>query len=135
MTEEKEAALFEALKQIHATAMELLNSSDLSEYAKKKVLTVIDVAESGLNAQNKQSNPLLPTFLCCHFCNDADGISCHCFCCHSCCHLITFVARFSPSAPQVAVDWYTRQCGVFSHEIRIFRIYYHFLLRLVSLSP
>lgn len=52
MTEE-ELALFDALKQSHATATELLDSPDLPEQVKKNVVVILDVAESALNAQNK----------------------------------------------------------------------------------
>jgi hypothetical protein len=53
MTGEEEVALFEALKQIHEMAMELLDRPGLPEDAKKQVLVIIDVAETALNAQNK----------------------------------------------------------------------------------
>lgn len=54
MSEEKIIVLFDALKQIHATALELLDSPDLSEQTKKKVLVILEGAETALNAQNKQ---------------------------------------------------------------------------------
>jgi hypothetical protein len=55
MSEEKIIALFDALKQIHATALELLDSPDLPDDAKKKVLVIIEGAETALNAQNKET--------------------------------------------------------------------------------
>jgi hypothetical protein len=55
MNEEKIIALFDALKQIHATALELLDSPDLPEHAKEKVLVILEGAETALNAQNKES--------------------------------------------------------------------------------
>ncbi len=55
MSEEKIIALFDALKQIHATALELLDSPDLPENAKEKVLVILEGAETALNAQNKES--------------------------------------------------------------------------------
>jgi hypothetical protein len=55
MSEERIIALFDALKQIHATALELLDSPDLSEQAKQKVLVILEGAETALNAQNKES--------------------------------------------------------------------------------
>jgi hypothetical protein len=58
MSEGKIIVLFDVLKQIHATALELLGSPDLPDHAKKKVLVIIEGAETALNAQNKQ--PLDP---------------------------------------------------------------------------
>ena len=55
MNEEKIIALFDALKQIHAIALELLDSPDLPEHAKEKVLVILEGAETALNAQNKES--------------------------------------------------------------------------------
>lgn len=55
MSEEKIMALFDALKQIHATALELLDTPDLPEQAKKRVVMILEGAETALNAQNKES--------------------------------------------------------------------------------
>ena len=57
MIEEKIIALFDALKQIHATALELLDSPDLPDHAKQKVLGIVERAETALNAQNKEETP------------------------------------------------------------------------------
>ena len=54
MSEENIIALFDVLKQIHATALELLDHPDLPEQAKKSVLMIIEGAETALNAQNKE---------------------------------------------------------------------------------
>jgi len=54
MSEEKIMALFDALKQIHATASELLDTPDLPEQAKKSVVMILEGAETALNAQNKE---------------------------------------------------------------------------------
>jgi hypothetical protein len=53
MIEEKILALVDTLKQIHATALELLASPDLPAHAKEKVVVIIAGAETALNAQNK----------------------------------------------------------------------------------
>ena len=55
MIEDKILALFDALKQIHATALELLASPDISDQTKEKVLMIIEQAETAINAQNKES--------------------------------------------------------------------------------
>jgi len=54
MREEKILALFDALKQIHASALELLENPDLPERAKKSVVRILEEAETALNAQNKE---------------------------------------------------------------------------------
>ena len=54
MSEESIIALFDVLKQIHATDLELLDHPDLPEQAKKSVLMIIEGAETALNAQNKE---------------------------------------------------------------------------------
>ena len=56
MIEEKIIALFDALKQIHTIAIELLHSPDLPDHAKEKVLVIIEGAETALNAQNKENS-------------------------------------------------------------------------------
>jgi hypothetical protein len=54
MSEEKILALFDALKQIHATALELFDNPDLPEQVKKSVVMILEEAETALNAQNKE---------------------------------------------------------------------------------
>ena len=54
MSDESIIAVFAALKQIHAAALELLDHPDLPEQAKKSVLMIIEGAETALNAQNKE---------------------------------------------------------------------------------
>jgi len=54
MREEKILALFDALKQIHTSALELLENPDLPERAKKSVVRILEEAETALNAQNKE---------------------------------------------------------------------------------